>query len=244
MRICRSWTPIRATRSTSSSTATTINWSPVSHATSPTTGYSCSCATSMMWGRRRVRVSGWRRRLRAAHRSDGWKLLPALWHRPGTDRAVAHVVVPCRAILAAEVDDLQVPLSPFLARKELFQIGLRLPHVLAFRQAPADSEAMNVRVDGEGCLAERLRHDHARGLVPNAWQLLQLVDVARHLASVFIDQCLREPFDVPSFARRQSAASNQFQDFMLGHASQCGRTRRASKERGRDAVDLRIGRLR
>ena len=77
--------------------------------------------------------------------------------RPRTDRARVLVVPARRAVLAAEVDDLQVALSPLLAREELLQIALGLLDVLARRQSPACGEAVDVRVDREGRLAERLR---------------------------------------------------------------------------------------
>src|SRR5207245_2191192 len=94
--------------------------------------------------KRRVRGTGKRRQTR----------LSVLHSKPRADRALAHVVASRRAVLAAEVDQLQVPLAPFLPRKELFQIGLRLPDILSFRQTPAFRQAVDVRVDRKGRLAE------------------------------------------------------------------------------------------
>src|SRR5438874_71870 len=48
---------------------------------------------------------------------------------PGTDRTFRRVVVARRAVLAAEVDDLQMPLAPLLGRPQFLQVALRLLHV-------------------------------------------------------------------------------------------------------------------
>src|SRR4051794_36717302 len=85
--------------------------------------------------------------------------------RPRADRTLLRLVPSCRAVLPPEVNELQVPLSPLLRRPQLLQILLRLRDVLAARQPPPCREPMNVRVDREGRLAERLRHHHARRLV-------------------------------------------------------------------------------
>ena len=68
---------------------------------------------------------------------------------------------------------------PAIAREYLLEVGLGLLDVLALRQAPARGEPMNVRVDRKRRLAEGLSHDHARGLVPDAGQRLERLEVAR-----------------------------------------------------------------
>src|SRR5713226_823268 len=162
---------------------------------------------------------------------------------PGADRTGYLIMVSRRAILPAKVDDLKVPLTPVLPREELLQIRFRLPHVLSFRQSPSVRKAMDMRVDREGRLSEGLGHHDAGSLVANARKLLELFDVARHLAAVMIDQRSREIFQSPRFARSEAAASDQFQDFMLGKPGQrCGRGRSTEKCR-RDAIDLRVSRL-
>ena len=99
-----------------------------------------------------------------------------------------------------------------------------------------------MRVDRKCGLAEGLRHDDARGLVADTRKFLERVDVARNLT--LIHDCLRHLLESPRLPWSESAASNQFQDFVLRHSRQCGGSRRATKKRGRDAIDLRVGRLR
>jgi hypothetical protein len=53
------------------------------------------------------------------------------------------------AVLAAEVDELEVERAPRVAREELLQIALGLQDVSARREPPARGEPVDVRVDRE-----------------------------------------------------------------------------------------------
>ena len=64
------------------------------------------------------------------------------------------------------------------------EVALDLLDVARARQAPAPGEPVDVRVDRERGHAERLRHHHARGLVADAGQRLERLEVARDLAAV------------------------------------------------------------
>src|SRR5262249_46141716 len=100
--------------------------------------------------------------------------------RPGADGAGVEVVAEGGAALAREIDDLAVDLPPALGREEALQVALRLLDALSRREPPARRQAVDVGVDGEGRLAERLAHDDRRRLVPDAGQGLQLREAPRH----------------------------------------------------------------
>jgi len=89
-----------------------------------------------------------------------------------------------RAVLAAEIDDLQVQRGPALAGEHGLEIVLDLLDGARARQLPAPGEAMDVRVDRERGHVERLRHHHARGLVADAGQRLEQRQIVRDLAAV------------------------------------------------------------
>src|ERR1700688_3257137 len=85
--------------------------------------------------------------------------------RPRTNRARVRLVSARGAVLAAEVDDLQVAASPLLGGDVLREVA-RVPFdVLRSGQLPAAGQAVDVGVDREGRLAEGLGHDDARRLV-------------------------------------------------------------------------------
>src|SRR3954453_20655372 len=125
---------------------------------------------------------------------------------PRTDRARIKIVIARGTVFAAEVDHLQMPLRPLLAREQLLQIALRLFHIFSRGQSPSPRQPMDVRVDREGRLAECLRYDDTRGLVSDSGQLLERRDIVRNASAMFVDDCLRELADVARLSRRQSAA--------------------------------------
>lgn len=72
------------------------------------------------------------------------------------------------------------------------EVGLHLLHVLALAQPPAESQPVDVRVDGEGRVAEGLGHDDGRRLVSHAGQGLQVLEGVGHLAA----EALADLFDM------------------------------------------------
>src|SRR5688572_28258950 len=66
---------------------------------------------------------------------------------PRTDRATRALVAECRAVLAAEVDDLKMKIVPACRRVQLLEIALGLDDVARARQAPPPGEPVDVRVD-------------------------------------------------------------------------------------------------
>ena len=89
-----------------------------------------------------------------------------------------------------------------------------------------------MRIDRKRRPAERLGHYHACRLVAHARQPFERFDVVRNAAAMLVDEDLREPLEIACFARRESAASDDLQHFMLGHARECLRSRRAAKKSG------------
>ena len=64
-------------------------------------------------------------------------------------------------------------------REQLLEIALGLLDGAAAREAPARRQAVDVRVDREGRMAEGLRHHDARGLVADARQRLERLEIVR-----------------------------------------------------------------
>ena len=88
------------------------------------------------------------------------------------------------AELASEVDELQVHPVPALRRESGLEGCLHTRHLAAgSHQAPADGQAVDVRVHCEGGDAEGLGHDAAGRLVADAGERLELLDTARHAAA-------------------------------------------------------------
>jgi len=77
-------------------------------------------------------------------------------------------------------------------RHDLFQPVLDRARILARRQAGAVRDAEDMRVDGDGLVAEGdVEHD-IRGLAPDAGQFFERFAIVRHKAAVFFEQQLRQ----------------------------------------------------
>ena len=85
-----------------------------------------------------------------------------------------------RAVLAPEVDDLQVPVAPRVFREHGLEVRLRAFDRRAVRESPAAGESMDVRVDREGGNPEAAAHHDRRGLVPDPGKRFEEVPVADH----------------------------------------------------------------
>ena len=90
---------------------------------------------------------------------------------------------------------------------------------------------------GNAGLSERLRHHDARGLVPDAGQAFERVEVARHLAAVLVDEDLCEPLDAFRLAGREAARLDRRQDLRLGELRHRERLVGHREQRGRHEVD-------
>src|SRR4051812_1361279 len=87
---------------------------------------------------------------------------------PRADRALGRLMAARGAMLATEVDHLQVQLCPGGLREGALQVGLGVADVVAAGQPPARREPVDVRVYREGGPPERLTHHDAGGLVADA----------------------------------------------------------------------------
>ena len=81
-------------------------------------------------------------------------------------------------------------------RDDLFELCFDVIDAFAGRQAGAVRNAKDVRVHGEGLLAEGSVQDHIGGLAPDARKRLQSFAGARHVAAETVDQRLRQGDDV------------------------------------------------
>src|SRR6266849_7574153 len=153
-------------------------------------------------------------------------------------------MIPCRTVLPSEVNDLKEALAPGIGREKFFQVCFGLSDLLAARKTPTRGQPVNMRVDRKGRLAECLCHHDAGAFVADAGQLFKLLDVARNLAAVLIENGLGHLLQSPRLARSKATASNQHQDFVLRHLRERGWRRCTTKERWRDAIDLGVGGLR
>ena len=148
-----------------------------------------------------------------------------------------------RAVLAAEVDDLQVQGVPVLGGEQPLAVPFGLRDVLASRQAPAIDQAVDMGVDWEGRHAEVLRHDYLRGLVTDAWELFEGIEVGGDLAAVLVEQYLREiPYGL-RFARGQSAGADDLLDCSHLQRDHFLRPVGAFAQRRRNGVYTRVSAL-
>jgi hypothetical protein len=148
-----------------------------------------------------------------------------------------------RAVLAAEVDHLEVHAPPRGLGEEALQVALGLHHAAPAREPPAPREAVDVRIHREGRHAEGLDHHDARRLVADTGERLEERGVRRHAAGVLVQQALRERRQGARLLGRQPAAPDQALDLGDGEARQRLRGRRRGEERRRHLVDPRIGAL-
>jgi len=148
-----------------------------------------------------------------------------------------------RAVLAAEVDHLEVHAPPRGLGEEALQVALGLHHAAPAREPPARREAVDVRVHREGRLTEGLHHHDARRLVADTGERLEEREVRRHAARVLVQQALCERRERARLLGRQPAAPDQALDLGDGEARQRLRRRRRSEERRCHLVHPRVGAL-
>ena len=128
--------------------------------------------------------------------------------------------------------------------RELQQALLDFERIAARGEARAVRDAKDMRVDGDGALAECDVEDDVGRLASDARQLLQRVAIAWHLAAILVDQDLRQRHDVLRLVIEQADRAdvgNQAIDTEPGDRSR--RVRDLEQPRGR-LVDALVGRLR
>jgi hypothetical protein len=147
-------------------------------------------------------------------------------------------------VLAAEVNDLQVPTNPGVDWKDPLQVSLSLDDVLTIRKPPARSQAVDVRIDRERGMTEGLTHHYGCGLVPHARKRLERIDVVGHLPAMSFDQELGHSLEVPGLGRRKSDRANESEDAIDRQHRHGFGIGSLGEQSGRDLVDLLVGRLR
>ncbi len=118
-----------------------------------------------------------------------------------------------RAVLAAEVDDLQVAVVPPVAGEHRLQIVFGAFHVRPVRQAPSEGESVDVGVDGERRHAEGLRHHDTGRLVTDAGQRLEERPIGQHLSAGVDDLVGCQP-EVLGLGRGQPDLANDGEDLV------------------------------
>ena len=156
---------------------------------------------------------------------------------------VGEVVAAGRAVLAAEEDDLEVPVVPRLDREHSLEVGFGAFDRRAVREAPPVGEAVDVRVDGEGGHAERLRHHDAGRLVADPGQRLEELPVADDLATLIDDLVGGEP-QILRLGRREPDLTDVAEDLVGIHRRHLLRCAGRVEQRRGDLVHLLVGGLR
>ena len=111
--------------------------------------------------------------------------------------------------------------------------------------AEALRDALHVGVDHHALRSvEGDAQHHVGGLAPDARELDELVERARHFAAVLADELLGEPDDVLRLLTEHPDAVQDLLDVVLLGARRAPRGRVGAKEIGRDAVDEHVGGLR
>ena len=110
------------------------------------------------------------------------------WVASGADFADAAIAAASGAILASEINDLQMERVPARLGEGLLQISLRLDDVASPGQTPALCQTVNMRIDRKGRHSKRLRHDDAGGFVADAGQFLQRFQICGHLTVVVFEK--------------------------------------------------------
>ena len=97
---------------------------------------------------------------------------------------------------AAVVDQPVVRAAPLIFGNGLHELMLGLEHIRRVRQPQPIGDAENMRIDGDGVLAERAAHDDVRRLASHARQGFQSVVIRGHFAAEAGDQLPRHQHKV------------------------------------------------
>ena len=125
----------------------------------------------------------------------------------------------------------------------LQQLQFDLQRVLAGGEAGAVADPEDVRVDGDGRLAEADIHHHVGGLAADTGQGLQLLVGVRHLAAMPLDQQLRQRDHVLGLGTEQADRLDVGDQLALAQRDHLGRCLDDLEQRAGGAVDADVGGL-
>ena len=149
----------------------------------------------------------------------------------------------CRTVFSSEVDNLQVKDIPSLLWKYLLEIRLCPRHRFSRRQPPPRRESVNVSIHRKRWHAERLGHDHRRGLVTDPSERLQLLEGSRHFSPVLLLDDLGQPANSPGFGRRKTTRVDDLPYLFDRNTSHVTGGRGPPKEDRGDLIDPLVGTL-
>ena len=113
------------------------------------------------------------------------RLRPVLAER--LDRAMPAFRPARLAHIAAMQDQPVMGVLLELVGDEFLQRRFDRAHVLAGRESGAIRDAKDMRIDGDGRMAERRVQDHVRRLAADARQRFERLAIVRHFAAVLVD---------------------------------------------------------
>jgi hypothetical protein len=128
-------------------------------------------------------------------------------------------------------------------RHDLLELRLHVVDALARRQARPVADAVDMRVDREGLLAEGGVEDHVGGLAADARQCLKLLASPWNVAAMMIDQRLAERDDVPGLGVEQADRLDRIAQPFLTEFNHLPRSHDVGEQRPARDVDARVGRL-
>ena len=130
---------------------------------------------------------------------------------PTTDLALGQIMIPGRAVVTAEEDDLQMPVVPRVFGKDGFQVLLGLDHVRAVGQSPPGRKPLDVSINRERWHSKRLRQHHTSGLVTHASKRFHELPAGKDLAAS-VEDLMRHRREVLGLGRGKSNLANELQN--------------------------------
>ena len=146
---------------------------------------------------------------------------------------------------AAPVPDQQVrEAAPVLTRDEAHEVALDLDGALLSRQPKTLRETADVRVDDDPLWSAELGRHDIRGLARDAGQANELLERARNLAAVLLDQHLHRPTQRLRLLAEESGCVDVALELLGRHGEVVLRPAVLLEQHRRDTVDVHVGRLR
>ena len=132
---------------------------------------------------------------------------------------------------------------PGFGRVEFFQVALDLDDVGAAGEFPAQGEAVNVGIHGEGGLVEGLDHEDGGGFVADAGEGFEFLKGAGNLAAVAFEEEAGHFANIFRLHRREAAGADDGVNLRGGEGGHFVRGVGEGEEFGGDLVDAHVGAL-